>query len=355
MIAVLRRDTDHTLIHTGQNYDHNLSGVFFDDLDLAPPDVFLEAARSTATQTIAAILDGLDRTLRELEVDAVLVLGDTNSGLGLLAAKRLGIPTFHMEAGNRCFDVRVPEELNRRIIDHSADVNLPYSAIAREHLLQEGLPSDRIIVTGSPMPEVLRHYRGVIDSSMIMGNLKLVTDHFYLVSLHREENVEHPADLDRFLKMLNFLAERDDLPIVVSTHPRTRKGLDVAATHPHSRIQFLPPMRFSDFVHLQMNARVVLSDSGTISEESSILGFKALNLRESHERPEAMEHASVMFIGSSTERLGQSLEILSHQGRDTSSSITTPRDYREINVAEKISRILHSYVDVVRRGYRRSG
>jgi UDP-N-acetylglucosamine 2-epimerase len=339
----------HTLIHTGQNYDHELNQIFFDDLNLRQPDVYLEAAKETPTQTIAAVLAGVDKTLRQIEPDAVLVLGDTNSCIGLLAAKKLKIPTFHMEAGNRCFDQRVPEETNRRLVDHIADVNLPYSAIAREYLLREGLPPDRVIVTGSPMREVLDHYANKIDASQSLHRLGLSTNQFFLVSLHREENVEDSQRLLRFATMLNLLAERHRLPIIVSTHPRTRSQITRLGISFESQITLLKPLSFTDYVHLQKNARVVLSDSGTISEESAILGLRSLNLRDTHERPEAMEETAVMMVGDNPDRLFDAMDILDRQRNGFAPSPSEPVDYRSSNVSEKVAQIILSYTDYVNR------
>lgn len=349
VVSVLRQDCEHTLIHTGQNYDYELNQILFDDLGLAQPDIQFEVAKSTPMQTISQVLSTIDSALREIKPDAVLVLGDTNSGLSLLAARRLSIPTFHMEAGNRCFDPRVPEEINRRIIDHVADVNLPYSQIARENLLREGIPSDRIVVTGSPLAEVLDYYKDAINQCPIVDRLDVQSRRYFLVSLHREENVDLESRLERFVDLLNLLADREKLPIILSTHPRTRQRLDVLNKPLHAKIQLVKPLAFTEYVSLQLNAKAVLSDSGTISEESSILGFKAVNLRETHERPEAMENASVMMVGSNKDRLFQVLDILNRQGSDLFSQMTTPPDYQHLNVAEKISRIIHSYVDYVRR------
>ena len=352
MVSVLRQDTNHVLIHTGQNYDSQLNEIFFNDLKLAPPDVFLNAARDTPVKTIAAVLESAETALAHVKPDAVLVLGDTNSGLSLIAAKRMGIPSFHMEAGNRCFDPRVPEEVNRKIIDHIADINLPYSAIAREHLLREGIAPDRIIVTGSPMTEVIHYYKQSIDSSRILQTLGLQQNAFFVVSLHREENVDDLRRLNEFTTMFNSLATQEELPLVISTHPRTRKRLKELNADLHPLIRLVEPLSFTDYVYLQTRATAVLSDSGTISEESSILKFRAVNLRDAHERHEAMEQASVIMVGSSFERLQQALTILRSRGTDEFSQINRPADYQDINVAEKVSRIIHSYIDVVRRNNR---
>lgn len=349
VISVLRRDCSHTLIHTGQNFDHELNAIFFDDLGIEPPDILLNAARETAIQTISAMFSAIEPVFQDVKPDAVLVLGDTNSGLSLIVARRLGIPTFHMEAGNRCFDPRVPEEINRRLIDHVADINLPYSAIARENLLREGLPPDRIVVTGSPLKEVITYYRNSIVSSRALDKFGLDPGNFYLVSIHREENVDGPDRLSEFIQILNAIATRDGVTLLVSTHPRTRKRLSEIGADCHPLVRFVNPLAFTDYVRLQTEARVVLSDSGTISEEASILGIKALNLRDAHERPEAMAEASVMMVGSNIARIQQALQILEGQNLDNASTMRTPFDYQSPNVAEKISRIVHSYVDYIRR------
>ena len=347
VITTLRKDCDHTLIHTGQNYDYELSKVFFEDLELASPDIQLQTARSTAIQTIAAVLTETEACLRTLSPHAVLVLGDTNSGLAVLAARRLGIPTFHMEAGNRCFDPRVPEEINRRLIDHTADINMPYSQIARSYLIHEGIPAHRIIVTGSPMREVLNHYRPKIDSSNILERLNLSPRHFYVVSLHREENVDDSASLRRFLDIFNTIANEHGLPLVVSTHPRTRTRLEKIDIQLHPNIHLMNPLSFSDYVNLQIQSRAVLSDSGTLSEEAAILKLRAINLRESHERPEAMEEAAAIMVGSNRERILQALQIM-NDDKLTDYVPETPVDYQNIHVSQKVCRIIHSYVDSAR-------
>ena len=344
VVTALREVCDHTLIHTGQNFDYELNEIFFDDLDIAPPDIQLKTARSTSVQTISSVLSETERCLREISPEAVLVLGDTNSGLSVLAARKLGIPTFHMEAGNRCFDPRVPEEVNRRVIDHVADINLPYSEIAREYLIREGIPAHRIIVTGSPMREVLNYYRPKIDSSRIVEKLGLTPQHFYVASLHREENVDNLTAMHEFLGVFNQLASVHGLPIVVSTHPRTRMRLKELELEIHKNILFMNPMSFSDYVNLQLQSRAVLSDSGTISEEAAILNLRALNLRESHERPEAMEEAAVIMVGSNGDRVFQALQLLTD---DVATRYVSeiPHDYQSSNVSQKICRIIHSYVD----------
>lgn len=347
VLAALIRDCDHKLIHTGQNYDYELNGIFFDDLGLPTPKKYLNAARKSPIQTIAAILDGADSALEEIRPDAVLVLGDTNSGLALLAAKRRGIPTFHMEAGNRCFDPRVPEEINRRIIDHTADINMPYSRLARENLLREGIPPDQIIVTGSPMAEVLSYYGPAIADSKIMTKLNLSEGDFFVASLHREENVDSPTKLNLFLNIFQWINRTFNVPVIVSTHPRTRKQLNNTDGKESEGVRFVDPLSFSDYVHLQKEARAVLSDSGTICEEAAILGLRAINLRESHERSEASEEGSVISAGSNINRVQQALQVLEHQGTSTSSTMRIPVDYQALNVAEKVSRIIHSYTDFI--------
>ena len=345
VLVALDGATDHVLVHTGQNYDYELNEIFFKDLGLRSPDRFLKAAGETAASTIAAVIAGTDAALAEVRPDAFLVLGDTNSCLAAIAAKRRRVPVFHMEAGNRCFDERVPEEINRRIIDHIADINLPYSDIAREYLLREGLPADRIIKTGSPMFEVLTHYRARIDSSTVLTELKLEPKQYYVISAHREENVDDIARLRRLLDTLELLATTSGLPVIVSTHPRTKQRLDALGRSVHKQIRFLKPLSFSDYVHLQVHSRATLSDSGTITEESSILGFPALNIRDAHERPEGMEEAAVMMVGLSAERVQQGLAILEH----TVASPRIPRDYAVPDVSAKVVRLIVSYVDYVHR------
>lgn len=349
VMAVLDRETDHVLVHTGQNYDYELNGVFFRDLGIRDPDHFLGAAGETAAETIGRVIMQADKVMAEVQPDAVLILGDTNSCLSAIPAKRRKIPVFHMEAGNRCFDSRVPEETNRRIVDHTADINLPYSDIAREYLLAEGFPPDRIVKTGSPMFEVLNHYRPGIEASTVLASEGLAADQYFVVSAHREETVDNPVALARLAEALNAIAETHGLPVVVSTHPRTRKRLDVAGLELHSLIRLDKPYGFFDYVALQANARAVLSDSGTISEESSILGFPAVNLREAHERPEAMEEGAVMMVGLNRDRILQALQILTSQGRGPASVLHHVADYGSDNVSEKVLRIIVSYTDYVRR------
>lgn len=349
VLARLDETTDHCLVHTGQNYDYELNQVFFDDLDLRKPDHFLNAAAGGAAQTIGAIIAAVDGVLEAERPDALLVLGDTNSCLSVIPAKRRHIPIFHMEAGNRCFDQRVPEETNRRIVDHVADVNLTYSDIAREYLLAENLPPDRVIKTGSPMFEVLTHYADRIDGSDVLGRLGLEKLEYFVVSAHREENIDDPRAFPRLVEVLNRVAAAYDLPIVVSTHPRTQKRIDAEGSIFHPQVRLLKPLGFHDYVQLQKCARAVLSDSGTITEESSILNFPALNIREAHERPEGMEEASVMMVGLNPDRVLQALALIAAQKRGESRDFRLVADYSMPNVSEKVVRIIHSYTDYVRR------
>lgn len=340
---------DHTLVHTGQNYDYELNEIFFDDLGIRKPDHFLNAAGKNATETVGNILIKIDPLLEEINPDAFLVLGDTNSCLCAIPAKKRKIPIFHMEAGNRCFDQRVPEETNRKIVDHTADVNLTYSDIAREYLLREGLPADRIIKTGSPMFEVLGQFKEKISKSKILEDLKLKKEEYFVVSSHREENISDPKNFEGLITSLNQIAEKYKYPIIVSTHPRTRNMLDSKGLKTHELIQFMKPMGFTDYNALQCNSFAVLSDSGTISEESSILNFRALNIREAHERPEAMEEASVMMVGMNPERILQGLVSLEAQKRAPERNFRQVIDYGMPNVSEKVVRIILSYVDYVNR------
>ncbi|MBM3928912.1 MAG: UDP-N-acetylglucosamine 2-epimerase (non-hydrolyzing) [Sphingomonadales bacterium] len=349
VMAKLDEHTDHVLVHTGQNYDYELNQVFFDDLGLRKPDHFLEAAGGTAADTIGRVIIEVDKVLEIERPDAMVILGDTNSCLSVIPAKRRRIPVFHMEAGNRCFDMRVPEEINRRIVDHTADVNLPYSDIAREYLLAEGLPADRIVKTGSPMFEVLSHYRPGIDASRAVEEAGVEAGRYFLVSAHREENVDSERQLRRLHETLNAVAERFDEPILVSTHPRTRKRIEAHGLTFHPQIRLLKPFGFLDYNALQMRARAVLSDSGTISEESSILGFPALNIREAHERPEAMEEGAVMMVGLGKERVLQGLAIIADEGRGNQRHLRRVADYSMPNVSDKVLRIIISYTDYVRR------
>jgi len=349
VIARLDDLCDHVLVHTGQNYDYELNQVFFEDLEVRKPDHFLHSAGSTASETIGNVIIGVDRVLEQVRPEALLVLGDTNSCLAVIPAKRRKIPVFHMEAGNRCFDQRVPEEINRRIVDHTADVNLTYSSIARDYLLREGLPPDLVIKTGSPMFEVLMHYRARIDASDVLPRLGLERERFFVVSAHREENVDGERTFGKLVQVLNTLAEDQGLPVIVSTHPRTMKRIEATETRFHALVKLLKPLGFHDYVKLQMSARAVLSDSGTISEESSILNFPALNIREAHERPEAMEEAAVMMVGLAVERVRQALVILQSQPRGTARTLPIVADYNVPNVSEKVVRIVHSYTDYVKR------
>lgn len=348
-IAALDRYCSHVLVHTGQNYDHELNQVFFDELAIRPPDHYLNAAGDTPAETIGKVIAAADRVLLETGPDAVLILGDTNSALAAIAAKRRKIPIFHMEAGNRCFDMRVPEEINRRIVDHVADVNLTYSQIAREYLMREGLPPDRVIVTGSPMREVLDYYAPRIDGSDALARLGLERQAYFLVSSHREENVDDPRRLATLVEVLHTLAAEHDIPVIVSTHPRTRARLEAAGGVREGAVRFLKPFGFFDWIQLQRNARAVLSDSGTITEESSILGFPALNLRDVHERPEGFEEAAVMLVGLDLERIRDGLRVLAAQPRDGRPLLHPVRDYLPDNVSEKVARIVISYTDYVNR------
>lgn len=349
VIKKLDRFCDHVLVHTGQNYDYELNEVFFSDLEIRKPDHFLNAARDTAAETIGEVIASTDRLLAETRPEAVLLLGDTNSCLAAIAAKRRKVPIFHMEAGNRCFDFRVPEEINRKIVDHISDVNLPYSTIARDYLLREGLPPDLVIKTGSPMYEVLIHNRTKIDASDVVSRLRLTHGDYFVVSAHREENVDHPAAFARLVAVLNFVASSQNRPVVVSTHPRTQKRIDASEAKFHPLVRLLKPLGFHDYVQLQQSAKAVLSDSGTITEESSIFNFPALNLRETHERPEGMEQGAVMMVGLSTDRVAEGLKILAEQGRGEARSMMEVDDYKSPNVSDKVLRIIQSYTDYVNR------
>ncbi len=340
---------EHTIVHTGQNYDYELNQIFFEDLGIRKPDYFLEAAGKTATETVGNILIKIDPLLEQIQPDAFLVLGDTNSCLCAIPAKKRQIPIFHMEAGNRCFDQRVPEETNRKIVDHTADINLTYSDIAREYLLREGLPADRIIKTGSPMFEVLNHYLPEIEKSDVLSRLNLEEGKYFVVSSHREENINSEKNFNGLIESLNAIAEKFGYPIIVSTHPRTRNMIDKKQISVRPEIQFLKPLGFHDYNALQMRSYAVLSDSGTISEESSILNFRALNIREAHERPEAMEEASVMMVGLSPERIMQGLEQLKTQKLGMHRNFRQVADYSMPNVSEKMVRIILSYTDYVNR------
>lgn len=351
VMAALDRYVEHVIIHTGQNYDYELNQIFFDDLEIRKPDFFLEAACATAAETIGLVIARSDAVLRQMQPDAVLILGDTNSCLAAIAAKRLKIPIFHMEAGNRCFDQRVPEEINRKIVDHISDINLPYSQISRDYLLREGLPPDRIIVIGSPMYEVLHHYLPKIEASDVLARLGLTAQDYYLVSVHREENIDAPQQLAGLLDVLTHLAATGRR-VIVSTHPRTRKRLDAEGVTLPPPIELLKPFGLCDYVNLQLHARAVLSDSGTISEESSILNFPALNIRQAHERPEGMEEGAVMLVGLDWRRVAEGLAILESQPRglgEGQRGLRLVADYSVPNVSEKVVRIIVSYTDYVNR------
>jgi UDP-N-acetylglucosamine 2-epimerase (non-hydrolysing) len=349
VIDRLDRHCQHVLVHTGQNYDHELNQVFFDDLGIRKPDVFLEAAGATAAETIGQVIAATDRVLVAHQPEAVLILGDTNSCLAAIAAKRRKVPIFHMEAGNRCFDFRVPEEINRRIVDHVSDINLTYSQIARDYLLREGLPPDQVICTGSPMREVIEHYRAGIDASDALARLGLAPGRYFLVSAHREENVDDPQRLAQLLAVLEALAARHGEPVIVSTHPRTRKRLEASGLTASPLVRFMKPFGFLDYVKLQTEARCVLSDSGTITEESSILNFPALNLRDVHERPEGFEEAAVMMVGLNPERVLQALPVVEAQPRGGERLLRLVNDYAPANVSDKVLRIVLSYTDFVNR------
>lgn len=351
VLAKLDEYCDHVLVHTGQNYDYELNQVFFDDLSVRKPDYFLNSAEGSAcaAHTIGNLIISVDNVLEDVQPEAMLVLGDTNSCLSVIPAKRRKIPIFHMEAGNRCFDMRVPEETNRRIVDHTADVNLTYSTIARDYLLREGLSPDLIIKTGSPMFEVLTHYRSQINASDVLNRLGLKENSYFNVSAHREENIESPLNFAKLVSLLNAIAEDYGLPVIVSTHPRTQKRIDETNSKFHENVCLLKPMGFHDYVKLQLSARASLSDSGTINEESSILNFPALNLREAHERPEGMEEAAVMMVGLEVERVRQGLAILDKQPRGSERVLRQVSDYSMPNVSDKVVRIIHSYTDYVNR------
>ena len=351
VIASLDKYCDHILVHSGQNYDYELNQIFFDDLDIRIPDHFLDSAHESAgaANTIGNLITAVDRILEQEKPDAFLVLGDTNSCLSAIPAKRRQIPIFHMEAGNRCFDQRVPEEINRKIVDHTADINLTYSSIAREYLILEGFKPDQIIKTGSPMYEVLNHYKTQIDSSKILDKLSLKENNYFVVSAHREENVSSDKNFEKLISLLNDVVETYKLPIIVSTHPRTMKSINDSDVTLNPLINLLKPLGFHDYVHLQMKSKAVLSDSGTINEESSILNFPALNIREAHERPEGMEEAAVMMVGLESKNVMRALEILDNQVRDPKRNIFMVSDYEKPNVSEKVVRIIHSYTDYVNR------
>lgn len=351
VLASLDTHCDHTLVHTGQNYDYELNQVFFDDLGVRKPDFFLNSAEgsTSAAHTIGNLITAVDGVLTQVQPEAMLVLGDTNSCLSVIPAKRRKVAIFHMEAGNRCFDQRVPEETNRRIVDHTADINLTYSTIARDYLLREGLPPDQVIKTGSPMYEVLNHYLPHIKASNVLERLGLNKGQFFVVSAHREENIESDRAFTKLVEVINSVAEDFNLPVVVSTHPRTQKRVDSTGVEFHKNVRLMKPLGFHDYVNLQMHSTAVLSDSGTINEESSILNFPALNLREAHERPEGMEEAAVMMVGLEVNRVRQGLSILKSQLRGDERTLRLVADYSMPNVSEKVVRIIHSYTDYVNR------
>ncbi|PMC15709.1 non-hydrolyzing UDP-N-acetylglucosamine 2-epimerase [Oligella urethralis] len=349
VIAKLDQHCEHVLVHTGQNYDYELNEIFFQDLGIRKPDHFLNAAGQSGAETIGNVIIAVDKLLGEIQPEALLVLGDTNSCISVLPAKRRKIPTFHMEAGNRCFDMRVPEEINRCIVDHTADINLTYSTIAREYLLREGLPPDMVIKTGSPMFEVLNYYLDGINNSSVLTKLELKEHEFFVVSAHREENIELEKNFLKLVSILNTVAEKYDLPVIVSTHPRTQKRVDALKINFHPKVRLLKPLGFKDYNKLQLTAKAVLSDSGTISEESSILNFPALNIREAHERPEGMEEAAAMMVGLEIDRVLQGLAILQTQARGEERDLRLVADYSMPNVSDKVVRIIHSYTDYVNR------
>ena len=349
VIAKLDKHCQHTLVHTGQNYDYELNQVFFEDLGIRKPDYFLDVAGKNAAETIGQVIIKVDQIIEEVNPEAMLILGDTNSCLAAIPSKRRKIPIFHMEAGNRCFDQRVPEEINRKIVDHTADINMPYSSIARDYLIAEGIPADRVVKTGSPMYEVLTYYAKDINNSKILKNLNLKPQKYFVVSFHREENVDDVEQLKKFTHSLNNIAEHYGLPVIISTHPRTQKRIDGLRIKFHKNISLLKPLGFHDYNHLQKNAKAVLSDSGTINEESSIMNFPALNIREAHERPEGMEEASVMMVGLGAERMMQSLQILESQPFGDERLLRQVYDYSMPNVSDKVLRIIHSYTDYINR------
>ena len=351
VIAKLDEHCEHILVHTGQNYDYELNQIFFDDLGVRKPDYFLNSAENSkgVANTIGNLIITVDDVLSQVQPEAMLVLGDTNSCLSVIPAKRRKVPIFHMEAGNRCFDQRVPEEINRRIVDHTADINMTYSSIAREYLLLEGFSPEKVIKTGSPMYEVLTYYKEGIESSDVLKRFELQDGHFFVVSAHREENIESDKNFSKLTDVLNEVAEHYNLPVIVSSHPRTQKRIDTSGVQFHDKIRLLNPLGFKDYNKLQISAKAVLSDSGTINEESSILNFPALNIREAHERPEAMEEAAVMMVGLDVERVMQSLAILEIQPRGQQRLLNQVGDYCMPNVSEKVVRIIHSYTDYVNR------
>ena len=349
VLSKLDNHCEHVLVHTGQNYDYELNKIFFDELDIRAPDHFLNSAGINGAATIGNVIIAVDEMLEKEKPDALLVLGDTNSCMAVLPAKRRKIPVFHMEAGNRCFDQRVPEEINRKIVDHTSDINLTYSTIARNYLLAEGLPADMVIKTGSPMNEVLSYYDKNINSSDVLSRLNLSEGQFFVISAHREENIELDKNFTKLVKIINAIAEHYQLPVIVSTHPRTQKRVDTTGAKFNEHVRLLKPLGFMDYNKLQISSKAVLSDSGTINEESSILNFPALNIREAHERPEGMEEAAVMMVGLETDRVMQSLAIIESQPRGTERALKKVEDYSATNVSDKVVRIIHSYTDYVNR------
>ena len=349
VIPRLDKHCEHKLVHTGQNYDYELNQVFFEDLGIRKPDIFLDAAGKTSAETIGYVILKIDQIFSSYKPDAVLILGDTNSSLAAISAKKNKIPIFHMEAGNRSFDQRVPEEVNRRIIDHIADINLTYSSIARDCLLKEGLPTDQVIKIGSPMKEVLDHYMPKIMNSTILEKLSLKKHNYFLISAHREENIDSKERFEKLIKVLNELAVQFDLPVIVSTHPRTQKRIDINDISFNAKVHLIKPLGFSDYINLQINSHAVLSDSGTITEESSILNFPALNIRETHERQEGMEQASVMMVGLDISKIKIGLEILKNQTKSKDRLLEIVSDYNVNNVSEKVLRIIYSYTDYINR------
>lgn len=349
VMAKMDEHCEHILVHTGQNYDYELNQIFFEDLGIRKPDHFLNAAGQSGAETIGNVIIAVDKVLAEVQPEALLVLGDTNSCMAVIPAKRRKIPTFHMEAGNRCFDMRVPEEINRRIVDHTADINLTYSTIARDYLLREGLSPDMVIKTGSPMFEVLNYYREGIEQSDVLQRLGLKEGKFFIVSAHREENIDSDKNFLKLVDVLNSVAAHYDYPVIVSTHPRTQKRVDAMGVKFHANVRLLKPMGFKDYNKLQLASKAALSDSGTINEESSILNFPALNLREAHERPEGMEEASVMMVGLEADRVMQALQVLESQLSGSERTLRLVADYSMPNVSDKVVRIVHSYRDYVMR------
>ena len=348
-IAKLDEYCDHIFVHTGQNYDYELNQIFFDDLGLRTPEVFLECAGATVAESIAQVISKSDKVFAEKAPEAILILGDTNSAMAVIPAKRRKIPIFHMEAGNRCYDLRVPEEINRKIIDHTSDINMPYSDIAREYLLKEGIKPELIVKTGSPMYEVISFYKRKIESSNVLEKLNLVEYQYFVVSVHREENIDSKINIQNFVQTLNRLGDMYKYPIIVSTHPRTRKKIEELGLQFHPLVNLQKPLSFSDYINLQINAKAVLSDSGTITEESSILNFPAINIRDAHERPEGMEEGAVMFTGMNSDRVLQALSILEKQFRGEVRNINIVKDYVAPNVSEKVVRTILSYTDYINR------